>query len=130
MVAEPIAEVLTEPERRRRWSVEQKLAVVAEAGRPGASPTQVARRHGLSTGLLYTWRRQAREGTLSASSSADFVPVHVVREPPMAAAVVPRRDARRGGDCQIVIELPGDRRVRVDRNVDTEALRRVLAALG
>ena len=54
MTVEPMAEILTQPERRRRWTSEQKLALVSESLRPGASPTQVARRYGISTGLLYT----------------------------------------------------------------------------
>ena len=43
-----------------------------------------------------------------------------------------RRQRARGADVAgvMVIELPGDRRVRVDRHVDTDALRRVLLALG
>ncbi len=43
-VTGPAIEVLTGPERRRRWSVDQKLAIVAESLQPGASPLAVARR--------------------------------------------------------------------------------------
>ena len=64
MTIEAVAEILTQPERRRRWTVEQKLALVAETVRPGASMTQIARRYGISTGLLYTWRRLAQRGEL------------------------------------------------------------------
>src|SRR5579863_709992 len=72
------AEVLTGPERRRRWSVEQKLAIVAELARSGSSGAVVARRYGISTGLLYTWRRQA-EGLRSRSRPMvpGFMPVVV-----------------------------------------------------
>ena len=125
MTVEPMAEILTQPERRRRWTSEQKLALVSESLRPGASPTQVARRYGISTGLLYTWRQLARSGELvpvSAPAPA-FVPVEIV---PEASGLC---DGERG-DGVMVIELPGDRRVRVDRHVDTDALRRVLLALG
>ncbi len=45
----PRAEILTGPERRRRWSVDQKLAIVAEFDRPGSSGAVVARRYGIST---------------------------------------------------------------------------------
>jgi len=41
----PIAEVLGRVERRRRFSVEQKVAVLAEATAPGANMSEVARRH-------------------------------------------------------------------------------------
>jgi|SRR5689334_17697147 transposase len=124
MTVDAVAEILTQPERRRRWTSEQKLALVAETLRPGASPTQIARRYGISTGLLYTWRRLARDGELSLvpvpAPTAEFIPVEIVPEPTIA-----------GADAGImVIELPGERRVRVDRYVDAEALRRVLLALG
>lgn len=127
MAPDAVAEILTQPERRRRWTSEQKLALVAETLRPGASPTQVARRYGISTGLLYTWRRMAREGELSlvpaATPSPEFMPVEIVTEAPVARAEA-------AGAGEIVIELPGERRVRVDRHVDAEALRRVLRVLG
>ena len=55
-------EVITRGERRRRWSMEQKLEIVAESLEPGMSPIAVARRHGIGSGQLYTWRRQVREG--------------------------------------------------------------------
>ena len=48
--------VLSGPERRRRWNDEQRLQILTEAFAPGACPTEVARRHEISTGQLYTWR--------------------------------------------------------------------------
>jgi transposase len=48
------------PERRRRWSDEERLQILAEAFAPGAFVAQVARRHDVSTGLIYTWRRKLR----------------------------------------------------------------------
>ena len=55
-------EVITRGERRRSWSVEQKREIVAESLEQGMSPIAVARRHGIGSGLLYTWRRQLRDG--------------------------------------------------------------------
>ncbi len=138
------AEVLTGPERRRRWSVDQKLAIVAELARPGSSGAVVAQRYGISTGLLYTWRRQAH-GLRARSRSLvpGFMPVLVAPEVDAVTAldevsevfapvVVPARgegaDMAAGG--VIEIELSGGHRLRVDRHVDAEALRRVLAVLG
>jgi transposase len=122
MTVDAVAEILTQPERRRRWTSEQKLALVAESLRPGASPTQVARRYGISTGLLYTWRHLARRGELAmVPATAQFVPVEMVSE------ASPEMNGAAG---IMVIELPGERRVRVDRHVDADALRRVLQALG
>src|SRR5260370_16449597 len=53
-------EVLTGPERRRRWSVEQKQAVVAAAFRPGAVGRDVARQADVTPSLIYRWRRDLR----------------------------------------------------------------------
>lgn len=50
--------VFSGPERRRRCSDEQRLQILSEAFAPGASPTDVARRHEISTGQLYTWRNK------------------------------------------------------------------------
>jgi hypothetical protein len=49
----------TRPERRRRWSSEEKGGIVAEVMLAGATVTEIAQRHGISRGLLYTWRREA-----------------------------------------------------------------------
>jgi transposase-like protein len=51
-------EVITGVARRRRFSTELKLALVAETMQPGLSVSYVARRHGLSPSLLFRWRRR------------------------------------------------------------------------
>jgi transposase len=58
-------EVMTGPERRRRWSDEQKRTILAEAFGPGGVVSEVARRSGLCTGQIYRWRdnlRRAEQG--------------------------------------------------------------------
>src|ERR1700756_4485570 len=55
-------EVITGVARRRRFSTELKLAVVAETMQPGMSISYVARRHGLSPSLIFRWRRLMSEG--------------------------------------------------------------------
>src|SRR5579862_9053938 len=60
-------ELITRGERRRRWSVEQKREIAAESLEPGISPITVARRYGISSGLLYTWRRHLLEGSLGVT---------------------------------------------------------------
>ena len=47
-------EVITGVDRRRRWTLEQKQAIVDESLSPHATPTMVARKHGIGTGQLYT----------------------------------------------------------------------------
>ena len=49
----PRVEVITRGERRRVWSLEQKREIVAESLGPDLTPTEVARKHGISSGLLY-----------------------------------------------------------------------------
>jgi transposase-like protein len=51
-------EVLPRAERRRSWTAEQKLAIVGESLGPDLTPTDVARKHQISTGQIYTWRQQ------------------------------------------------------------------------
>jgi transposase-like protein len=57
-------EVITRGERRRRWSVEEKREIALESLEPDVSVSIVARRHGIGSGQLYTWRRQLLEGSL------------------------------------------------------------------
>ncbi len=47
-------EVITRGEPRRRWTIEQKRDIALESLEPGTSPTTVARKHGISSGQLYT----------------------------------------------------------------------------
>ena len=58
--SEPSArvEVTVRAERRRRWQTEDKLRIVRETLAPSVAAKGVAERHGISTGLLYTWRKQ------------------------------------------------------------------------
>jgi transposase len=70
-------EVLTGVPRRRRWSVAEKAAIVAESLAPGAIASTVALRHGLHRNQLYMWRRELRSGALAQAGAAlpDFVPI-------------------------------------------------------
>ena len=66
-------EIITSVQRRRRWSSREKLAIVEESELPEMSVSAVARTHGVSPSLLFTWRRLAREGKLSAISAGEEV---------------------------------------------------------
>ena len=126
-------EIITGRERRRRWSVADKLRIVAECDEPGVQVSAVAARHGVYRSLVFQWRRQARDGLLVAGPIAEFVPVRV--------AAVDRREAMlpdlkptptpppSQAATAIEIELPGGIRVRVGQDVGLVVLRRVLAAL-
>ncbi|WP_280287829.1 IS3 family transposase [Pseudomonas sp. BN417] len=60
-------------ERRRRWSVEEKLAMVRESLEPGQSVSVVARRNGINANQLFHWRKLYQDGSLSAVSAGEAV---------------------------------------------------------
>ena len=84
-------EVLTGPERRRRWSADEKATVLGELAKPGASGAAVARRFGVNRGQLYKWRREAglASGPRDAPSMA-FAPVLLTGPTPTAEMPVPQ----------------------------------------
>jgi transposase len=113
-------------ERRRRWSRSEKERLVAASFEPGVSASEVARSAGIHVSQLFRWRKQLCE--VVVSSTPALIPVAIVPDVPAPGEAVPLRSRRRPG--VIEIGLSGGRRVRVDRDVDAEALRRVLDALG
>jgi transposase len=66
-------EVITGVARRRRFTTEQKLAIVAETMQSGMSISYVARQHGLSPSLVFRWRRLMSEGGKEAVRADDDV---------------------------------------------------------
>jgi transposase-like protein len=72
--------VLSNPERRRRWTASEKLRLVADSVASGLSVADFARRHDVHPNLLHAWRRQAKTGELSVApdGEARFAPVAVV----------------------------------------------------
>src|SRR5476649_1279040 len=55
-----LIEVITGRRRRHNWTLEEKTRIVAESLDPDANISEIARRNGVSRGLLNVWRRQAR----------------------------------------------------------------------
>ena len=104
---------------------------MGESLAPNAVVTDVARRHEISTSLLYTWRRQALTGLLrglrvAADAGSAMLPAldahdKVVAEENRSQA------ARSPGLIEVV--WPNGIVVRVDAGVDDRALRSVLTAL-
>ena len=68
-----VIEVLTGPERRRRWSVDEKLALVRESFEAGKTVSMVARQHGLNPNQLFYWRKLYQDGSLSAVAAGEEV---------------------------------------------------------
>lgn len=74
-------EIVTGRERRRRYSVEQKLALVEETMQPGMTVSAVARIHGVSPSLLFNWRRlMTQGGQVAVKADEDVVAVSRARE--------------------------------------------------
>jgi transposase len=125
-MSEGIVEVIVGRQRRRRWTVAEKLRIVAESNEPGARIGDIAARYDLYPGLLFTWRRQVRQGTLTERRAPLFLPIEAAstldmpRQPERNDPASPRR---------IEIELNNGCRIRMDEGVSLPALRRVLMAL-
>jgi len=100
--------VLSGPERRRRWSDEQRLQILTEAFAPGASPTEVARRHEISTGQLYTWRSKLALGAATPSPDEGHAPGFA------ETMVIEDRDrAVPVSGAAIVVDLPRGQRITI-----------------
>ena len=131
------AEILIGPERRRRWSADEKARIVAEATVSDARVAEIARRHGVSRSLIYTWRREANRlsGYGVGAVLPELVPVVVSggsSEPASPAAREKRRPRTSGtvrADGAIEIALPGEVRMTVRGHVEEQTLRAVLGAL-
>jgi transposase len=74
-------EIITGVERRRRWSVEEKLRIVAETEQLGSGIAEIARRYEISRGLLWNWRCQVRRGVFRAEPLPVFLPVQTISDP-------------------------------------------------
>ncbi|WP_140887346.1 transposase [Muricoccus nepalensis] len=80
-------EVRVRAERRRNWTPDDRLRIVRETLEPGAVAKAVADRHGISTGLLFTWRKQLLATAMSGFSAVQVVPeVPSLEGPPRAEA--------------------------------------------
>ncbi len=132
-------EIISGVERRRRWSVADKLRIVAEADEPGAKVAEVARRHEISRSILWTWRKQARAGELTASDPLGFLPVVVgtasavdtlittSNAPP--AASVPADTPPPPDQHAITITLANGTRLEISASLSLPALSCIIGAL-
>ncbi|MQX47674.1 MULTISPECIES: IS66-like element accessory protein TnpA [Sinorhizobium] len=124
-------EVITSVERRRRWSREEKERLVAATLEPRASVSEIAHSAGIHVSQLFRWRKELCQ--ISAASVPQLVPVEVVGTlpvPPTPASPEPPPAPRlRKKASMVMIELGGGRRLRVESDIDTEALARILDVL-
>jgi transposase len=109
--------------RRRTWSADQKQRIIAESFAAGASVAEVARRYGLNSNMLFTWRRRERVVN-DVAKTVNIVPVRVVEATPTATATASASMSR------MEIVLFGGERILVGADVDATALARIVKALG
>ena len=71
-------EIVARVERRRKWTIEEKAALIAEVEAEGGKVRLVARRHRVSESLLYNWRsawKAAAAAAIGSSEAVEFVPL-------------------------------------------------------
>lgn len=126
--------VITGAERRRRWSEEQKRALVGAAFAPGAVVSEIARQADVCSSLIYRWRREI-------GPAVGFTEVIVDRrggdsggELRCLPASPPVEEARAvsteiSAAPAIEIELPGSSRVRIPASISPDLAAAVITAL-
>lgn len=123
-------EIITGRERRRRWSAEEKLRIVAESHEPGACVKAVAARHDVYPSLVFSWRRQVREGRLVGHDGTAFVPVRLLQSEHETKPLQPDpRSHDAGQSTGIEITLPDGSRIHIGDAAHLPLLRAVIAAL-
>jgi transposase len=120
-------EVITSVQRRRRWSRAEKERLVAATLERGVTVSEVSQAAGIHSSQLFRWRKELCRRP--EPSVPQLVPVKIAPAAGVSVADLPPSASllRRG---MMEIDLGGGRCVRVDRDVDTQALCRVLDVLG
>jgi transposase len=119
---------------RRRWSDQEKRRLVAETCAPGATVHGVARRHGVNTSQLFTWRKRFRV-ELAAPAAASAIPgfAAVAIVPSTASPIAGITEAPLGSPPPssglIEIELADGSRVRISSTADPTVVTAALRAL-
>ena len=125
------------PATRRMRTLAEKLSILGEVDRPGASIAAVARRHGINANLVFAWRRLHQRGLLEAQRHAPpLLPVEISSPTitPTLRSNVPTKRGRRtkanhmqeANAGSIEILLPGDVRVRLFGEAERLALTQIL----
>lgn len=122
-------QVMGRIERRRRFSAEQKLAIVAEALAPGSSISAVARKYGLLPSQVFKWRRLAELGVIDVPGASEL-PSLVGAD--VGAAQVPSSErpcAGRPMAGMVEVVLTTGARVRITGSADPAVVTAAIAAL-
>ena len=102
--------------RRRRWSDEEKLRIVTESLAGPRLVSATARRHGISPGQLFTWRRELRVQPQRPA----------IAPPQMVRVCVEDNPKASGSPSMVEIILPSGVRLVVAPDIDPAALRRIM----
>ncbi len=135
--------ITTRVERRRKWTAQEKAALLAEVEAEGGKVRVVARRHRICESVLYNWRAawKAAAAAMQAPAATPFISLGVFggsshRDTAMLAQPQsPEPEQSRPMRCSdsgvggIEIVLPNGARLSVDAFVNEKALSRVLRAM-
>jgi transposase len=109
--------LLTGPERRRRWSEDERRRILAAAFAPGAVVSHIARQFEVSTSLIYKWREQ----TVAGEADTAFAQAVLAAEPP-STTPAPETSA-------IIVELANGIRLKIGVHATAALLTATLRAL-
>jgi transposase len=109
-------------ERRRRWTDEDKLAILAEVGVNGWTVADVARRHDLTRQHIYQWRREMRrKGLWPETEAPSFLPVEI--------AAPSTETAPAAVTAEITVVLRNGRQLRCPGGLEDATLARLVRLL-
>jgi transposase len=114
--------ILTGPERRRRWSAEDRFRILQAAFSPGAVVADVARQYDVCTTLIYKWRQNARAG----AEPSGFAPAVMADEPPLLG---PLARSAASGAAAITVDLGQRGRVSIEATASPALVTATLRAL-
>lgn len=107
--------------RRRRWSDQEKVRILAEAFAPGASRKAVAEQYGIAQAQLYSWRKHL----MALPAEEGFMPVHVG-----SSALTERQPGPVSPMPPVEIVLPNGISIRTGSAFDPDAVCRLVLGLG
>ena len=114
---------MTDRQKRRRWSDEEKRTICAQTRLSGVSVSQVARRYAVNANQVFNWLKDPRFGAIPEIDEAScFLPVEIV-------APVPREDERPAAAGKTEIALAGGHRLSIGGGYDPDALARLIGKL-
>lgn len=134
-----LPEVISTVQRRRAWSLEEKIEILDAAFSKGGSVAAAADRFGVSRSLIYIWRSRVRDGALPGVSMtvagvSAFAPVAVMSEPgtsppPACSVLADKPCPERRRSSVIEVRLVNGRMVKADENIAPDVLARLVGAL-